>query len=248
MQACHEITELLSASLDGQLSEHEQAMLNEHLKQCPACSALFDELQSLHQAAAQLEDIPAPEGFAKQVMDRIAADPAQDNAGSVIPFPAKKSIYRSWKKWAVSAAALAIVILGAATLPGQLGAGGNAFPESDPSTADSVSKQSSLQGESEANHPADDDPLALGDTTSENVAPSQSDYCGTLVLSGDVLPEGLDQYTFTTDKDGNLVYTVPADYFFSLKEKGFFSYGESADLTFGAPDAPTGRIIVKAAP
>lgn len=248
MQACHEITELLSASLDGQLSEYEQAMLNEHLKQCPACSALFDELQSLHQAAAQLEDIPAPEGFAKQVMDRIAADPAQDKAGSVIPFPAKKSIYRSWKKWAVSAAALAIVILGAATLPGQLGAGGSASPEFNPATADSVSKQSSLQGESEANNPTDDDPLVLGDTTSENVSPSQSDYCGTLVLSGDVLPEDLDQYAFTTDKDGSLVYTVPADYFFSLKEKGFFSYGESADLTIGSPDAPNGRIIVKPAP
>ena len=60
MQACHEITELLSASLDGQLSEYEQAMLNEHLKQCPACSALFDELQNLHQAAAQLETFLPP--------------------------------------------------------------------------------------------------------------------------------------------------------------------------------------------
>lgn len=245
MSACHEILDLISASLDNQLPEAEQTMLNEHLHQCPACSALFDELQQLHTAAAQLEEIQAPEGFSHQVMACIAADPTQESPKEVIPFPAKKSIYRSWKKWAVSAAALAIVILGAATLPGQMRMDGRApAANTDDSllTADSIGNPSFSQSE-----------LDLTGNYEKNKSEEtkcglsvDSLYCGTLTLTNGTLPDGLEQYDYTRE-NGDLVYIVPANYFFSLKEKGFFSV-DSDHLVFGPPDAPTGRIIVKSAP
>ena len=245
MSACHEILDLISASLDNQLSEAEQTMLNEHLHQCPACSALFDELQQLHLAAAQLEEIPAPEGFSGQVMARIAADPTQESSEKIIPFPARKAIYRSWKKWAVSAAALAIVILGAATLPNQMRMDSRTPANDSLLTADSIGEHSYSKSESNIT-----DHLSgnFEKNKMEETKYGQVDlpYCGTLTLTGDTLPDGLDQYD-CTNEGGNLIYIVPADYFFSLKEKGFFSV-DSDNLVFGPPDAPTGRIIVKSTP
>ncbi len=246
MSACHEILDLISASLDNQLSEAEHTMLNEHLHQCPACSALFDELQGLHTAAAQLEDIPAPEGFSSQVMARIAADPTLEKNNNVITFPTKKSIYHSWKKWAVSAAALAIVILGAATLPGQMRMDGRSPANDSLLTADSIGEQSVSQSESSDLGPLNGNSGKIKDEETKYGQQIDSLYCGTLTLMGAPLPDGLEQYDHTIE-NGDLVYVVPSDYFFSLKEMGFFSV-DSNNLVFGPPDAPTGRIIVRCAP
>lgn len=123
MRSCDETLELISAALDGALTGEEQAALDEHLSRCPVCSALFAELSGLHTAAGELEDLSAPAGFADQVMARIAADPAQEQPGNVVPFPVKKSSRTPWKGLAVTAAMVAVVALGAATLSGHLGAG-----------------------------------------------------------------------------------------------------------------------------
>ena len=79
MRSCDEIVELISASLDGELSADEQTALDEHIARCPACSALLDDLRALHMAAADWEEVSAPAGFAEAVMSAIAAEaePAQ---------------------------------------------------------------------------------------------------------------------------------------------------------------------------
>lgn len=120
MRTCDETLELISAALDGALSDRDRAELDEHLSQCPACSALFEELRELHDQTAALEDVSAPAGFTGRVMDAIAADPAQERPENVIPFPAKKRSRAPWKGWAATAAVVAVVALGALTLPGQL--------------------------------------------------------------------------------------------------------------------------------
>jgi len=70
---CEEAALLLSARLDGELTVEEERELNEHLAQCAACRALADDLSALHLSFGYLEDEPAPEGFAAQVMDRVRA-------------------------------------------------------------------------------------------------------------------------------------------------------------------------------
>lgn len=121
MRSCDEILELISAALDGALTGEEQTELEEHLADCPACSALFAELSGLHTAAGQLGEVPAPAGFAHRVMEAVAADPAQERPGHVTPFPRGKRARAVWKRWAAAAAAVAVVILGATTLNGRIG-------------------------------------------------------------------------------------------------------------------------------
>lgn len=229
MLSCQEITDLLSAALDGQITPAEQAQLNEHLQHCPACSALFEELQTLHEAAGQLEDLPAPAGFARSVMDRIQAAPVQEQPGNVFPFPNRKR-RAPWKTWAVSAAVVAIVALGVFTLPGQFGAGGRA-PNKEAAGALTQPDQ---------DHAQDSQHGALADQLNPSLGPSG--YCGTLILEGSTLPEGLDAYEYQTDSDGSRIYTVPAEYFLSLVPSDY----SNAELIEGSPDASCGLIIVKA--
>ena len=71
---CEQMTLLMSAWLDGELSELEEKQMKEHLERCPDCRVLMEQLQSLHTSFSDLEEIPAPEGFADSVMERIARE------------------------------------------------------------------------------------------------------------------------------------------------------------------------------
>ena len=71
---CEQMTLLMSAWLDGELSEAEEKQMKEHLEQCAECRALMEQLQALHTSFSDLEEIPAPEGFADSVMERIARE------------------------------------------------------------------------------------------------------------------------------------------------------------------------------
>ena len=71
---CEQMTLLMSAWLDGELSEMEERQMREHLEQCPECRELMEQLQALHTSFSDLEEIPAPEGFADSVMERIARE------------------------------------------------------------------------------------------------------------------------------------------------------------------------------
>ncbi len=68
---CDKYLELLSARLDGALTEGEERALEAHLSACPDCRAAGAQLAVLQGAFPELEDIEAPEGFARGVMDRV---------------------------------------------------------------------------------------------------------------------------------------------------------------------------------
>lgn len=70
---CDYYLELLSARLDGALTESEERELEAHLEACPACRAAGAQLTALQSAFAELEEAPAPEGFTQDVMDRVRA-------------------------------------------------------------------------------------------------------------------------------------------------------------------------------
>ncbi len=73
--ACDRYLELLSARLDGALTEAEERELEEHLAACPDCRAVGAQLSALRGAFSELEEAgTAPEGFARGVMDRIRAE------------------------------------------------------------------------------------------------------------------------------------------------------------------------------
>lgn len=75
--SCDRYLELLSARLDGALTEDEERELEAHLAACPACRAAGAQLAALQGAFDELEDAEAPEGFARGVMDRVRAAEAE---------------------------------------------------------------------------------------------------------------------------------------------------------------------------
>ena len=70
---CEQMNDLLSAFLDGELTAQEEEQMHAHLEQCADCRALLEQLQTLHTSFSDLEEIPAPEGFAEGVMGCIKA-------------------------------------------------------------------------------------------------------------------------------------------------------------------------------
>ena len=271
MGPCDEILELISAALDGALSDGEQTALDEHLSHCPACAALFAELTGIRDAAGALEEVSAPDGFAERVMERIAAEPAQERPDSVTPFPEKKHTRTHWKRWA--AAVFAVAVLGAVSLPGRIGPGsdnsGGAPSTADnnsssvyQSTADSSARNSDvdhaatggqeyafdIEPQSESEDMDSEDP---GQSPTYNdpsmISVGASAACGVLTLRGENLPEGLEDYESTADDNGNVTYFVPADYFYACLAQ--LETQDAAAFTYRALDTDSagyGLIIVEA--
>ena len=74
MANCERFLELLSVGLDGELTQEEEQELAEHLAFCPTCRARGAQLTAIHAAFPAVEEVSAPEGFAKGVMARIRAE------------------------------------------------------------------------------------------------------------------------------------------------------------------------------
>ena len=67
---CEQAMELMSAELDGVLSEEERQTLEAHLDRCEDCRRLHAAMASIDEQVAALE-VPAPEGLKQGVMYRI---------------------------------------------------------------------------------------------------------------------------------------------------------------------------------
>lgn len=106
MQDCDEVLELISAKLDGALTEEETARLDGHLARCPECRALLTDLEAIQTAMPRDLSEP-PAGLKDSIMDQIRAE-------KVVALPTKRKV--RWKSWASLAAALAIVLAGGSTL------------------------------------------------------------------------------------------------------------------------------------
>lgn len=76
MLSCEEALEQMSQALDGPLTGEERGELEAHLAGCPACRTDWAALRELHQAMGELEETPAPEGFADLVMERVREESA----------------------------------------------------------------------------------------------------------------------------------------------------------------------------
>jgi anti-sigma factor RsiW len=99
---------MLSALLDGELSETERAEVLEHLDSCEACRMYFAEISAIHDAMGDLEDVPVPDGFAAGVLARLHEETAPKRRKTV------------WRKWTALAACAAVVVLAVALSPNAL--------------------------------------------------------------------------------------------------------------------------------
>ena len=76
--SCEKYLDLISARLDGELTAQEQAELDAHLKTCPACRAIADELTGMHAALTELGEVPAPAALSAGVLSKINAQRQAD--------------------------------------------------------------------------------------------------------------------------------------------------------------------------
>lgn len=268
MRTCDEILDLLSAALDGQLTAGEQAALDAHLAHCPACSTLYDDLRILHEETVCLDDIPTPAGFAAAVMDAIAADPAQNRPDNVTTISKKRKPHSVWKKWSACAAAVAVAVLGAVSLPGLLGGGTYksantmndnsssimeaadcTIPDSETSISYGARSESAAGATSALSDKSITDQDSFQDGgqldnfailgTQQATSDDQSQsYCGLLTIDGTDVPAGLEKYESLSD-GGELCYVLPAEEFYAL--------AGDLDLTPEElePNAQFGLVIVK---
>lgn len=105
MIVCKEYEARISALIDDVLTIDERIEVLEHLDNCPACRAYWEDLLSLRDLL-RAEETPAPVGFTDAVMARVR-ETKQEKAPErkVLPFP-------QWKRFAALAACCAVVLLG----------------------------------------------------------------------------------------------------------------------------------------
>ena len=114
MPDCDKALELISAHIDGALTDEEEAHLTQHLNTCPACRSLLADLEQIHADMMDLAAAPAqpPAGLHKDIMARIQAG---DHSAPAAPVKKRPS---PWRTWGAMAAVFAVVILGAGSLYG----------------------------------------------------------------------------------------------------------------------------------
>ena len=113
---CDTALELLSAMLDGELTDTEAERLQSHLAACESCRAVYDELVMID-AAVRDDQAEPPDALRENVMTAIRAEQKQKTTRKT----------RSWLLLGIAAAAaLALIILsgtGVLPLPGTSEAG-----------------------------------------------------------------------------------------------------------------------------
>lgn len=165
MSYCNESIELISAALDGALSPEEQAKLEAHLAQCPDCKALYEDLSRIHQSLLDLPPVEIPEGLTGRIMDAVAAEAAQPK---VVPLPQPKRSARPWQRWAVTAAAVAVVILGARTMQTNKSADESIIAPAQALPSPLASAESGLRTYSDENTVPESDAAGLDSTEAAN--------------------------------------------------------------------------------
>ncbi len=68
---CEQVSELLTAHLDGELSPAEQAAVETHLAGCPSCQARADALRTAIGALATLPALEPSAGFEARVLSAL---------------------------------------------------------------------------------------------------------------------------------------------------------------------------------
>ena len=101
MENCEYYLELISASLDGELSTEDQALLDAHLAECPGCRERLSMFQLLHEQVPHLEEKP-PAELVTRVMGAVRAEKAAS----------KTHIFARFK-FTVAAAVIVLVLFAA---------------------------------------------------------------------------------------------------------------------------------------
>lgn len=97
--SCEKIIPMLSAYMDGELSEAEAKPVEEHTENCEYCRLMLESYRAINSDTLTVQ---APEGFTKKVMEKVKAE-GKHKKKKIIPF----------RHATLAAAMVALVLLGA---------------------------------------------------------------------------------------------------------------------------------------
>lgn len=138
MENCGYFEELISAELDGELSEAEKEALRAHLETCDACRAYREALRAVSGTEA---DLPAPPAdLTGRIMDAVRREAEAKKKPKVIPF-------RRYLRAGALAAAAALVLWAGFRVAGPKGAAKTA--SSAPAAAMSMMASDTAPAEAE---------------------------------------------------------------------------------------------------
>lgn len=111
MQNCDHYFELLSAQIDGMLTEEEERELLAHVLVCEDCKALQEDLLELSDTMSEMQVI-VPEGLSANVMAAVQ----KEKRGKIIPFYRRKNFIGSMLTAAAMLALIAVTGTGLSQL------------------------------------------------------------------------------------------------------------------------------------
>lgn len=97
VENCELYSDLISAYVDGELTDEDSARLQAHLNQCESCRALLSMMLSIHDTAPELEQEP-PKELLSRVMSSVSAE-KKNKSGGLSRF-----------KFTIAAAVVALVV------------------------------------------------------------------------------------------------------------------------------------------
>ncbi len=105
--ACSQYLNSIQEAVDGTIGSIRRAELELHVDTCDACRTLLDDLQRIHDAAASLPPLKAPDGAWLQIAGRLRQE------GRIAE---RISARRSYGMWLAAAAAVILVVASAVML------------------------------------------------------------------------------------------------------------------------------------
>lgn len=105
--ACPQYLNSIHEAVDGTIGSIRRAELELHVDTCEACRALLDDLQRIHDAAAALPALEAPDRAWLQIAGRLR------QAGRITAPPGLADTRRSYGMWLAAAAAVMLVVASA---------------------------------------------------------------------------------------------------------------------------------------
>ena len=115
MRSCEEFEYLINLYLDDMLPSEDRQILMEHLENCPACRACFEELSALKSALGQIEE-PVPAELHSRILEYVEQNSnARHLTARAIPFRARR-----WVRALTGVAACAVLAVVAARFVPQL--------------------------------------------------------------------------------------------------------------------------------
>lgn len=113
MGTCESIQTELSAYLDGELPQQEQAACDEHLRGCEQCRATLDSLRVASAAVSSLPRLKAPQTLAARVRQKVLTQPLPQALSALDPTLARASVsverHPFWRPIVFGVAALVVL-------------------------------------------------------------------------------------------------------------------------------------------